>query len=140
MDNLTPGQRAKNMRRVKSKDTSPEMAVRRRLFALGYRYRVHYSGVPGKPDVVFPTRRLAIFIHGCFWHQHEGCKKAKRPATRRSFWNTKLDRNMARDRDVRRDLEAAGWTQHVIWECELKDVDAVVLRLVEVIKKHPAQR
>lgn len=108
----------------------PEVAVRRALWAAGFRYRLHAKALPGKPDIVFAGRRFAVFVHGCFWHQHLGCPRAKRPATRREYWDAKLDRNMARDKLTRRRLEDLGWRVITLWECALVDgVDRLIAQL-----------
>jgi DNA mismatch endonuclease, patch repair protein len=121
MDKITKVQRSQVMRQVKSKDTSPEIQVRRQLHRLGYRFRLHRDDLPGKPDLVLPKWRAVIFVHGCFWHQHEGCRRAARPTSRVAFWTRKLDRNLARDRENIEALEVQGWRVLVLWECELRD-------------------
>ncbi len=118
------------MGRVRGKNTSPEMIVRRLVHGKGYRYRLHGKELPGKPDLVFASRRKVIFVHGCFWHQHD-CAKAKRPATNVSFWNEKLDRNVARDRENLERLRDAGWEVLVIWECETGDPIALSSRITD---------
>jgi len=120
-DNLTPEQRRATMRRVRSKDTGPEMKVRRLAHALGYRFRLHRRDLPGNPDMVFPRLHKVIFIHGCFWHGHKGCKAAKTPATNLEYWLPKLQRT--KERDVRNIglLQAAEWAVLVIWECQTSD-------------------
>ena len=112
--------RRRQLAAVKSKNTVPEMTVRRLLHSLGYRYRIHRSDLPGKPDLAFPGRRKVIFVHGCFWHQHEGCKGAHLPKSNSSYWSPKLARNVARDTTHLATLAAAGWDCLVVWECELK--------------------
>lgn len=124
-----PEARRAVMRANKAKDTKPEVAVRRLLHAMGYRFRLHRRDLPGTPDVVFPGRRKAIQVHGCFWHQHEGCRRANVPGTRREYWAPKLARNVERDRASRARLEALGWSVTTIWECEVADHDAVVRRV-----------
>lgn len=118
-DVLTPEQRQLNMSRIKGKDTKPEMLIRRGLHARGLRYRLHDRSLPGRPDLVFPKYRTAVFIHGCFWHAH-GCALSKLPATRQDFWQTKLAANAARDRKAVDALQTAGWRVLVIWECALR--------------------
>jgi DNA mismatch endonuclease (patch repair protein) len=113
------------MGRIKSRDTGAEMQVRRLLHNLGYRYRLHIKDLPGRPDLVFLSRRKVIFVHGCFWHQHKGCPKAKRPKTNSQFWNGKLDRNIERDRENQKDLEKAGWDIFVAWECNIADIQGL---------------
>lgn len=112
--------RQRIMRAVKQANTSPEMIVRRALFGQGYRYRVHAKNLPGTPDIVFPRRRIAVFVHGCFWHRHAGCRLATTPKTRAAFWNSKFRRNQERDATVRQSLEAAGWKVVEVWECDVK--------------------
>ncbi len=122
MNSPTPKKKSDAMRRVKSRDTGVEMQVRRLLHGLGYRYRLHKKDLPGSPDLVFPSKRKVIFIHGCFWHQHKDCSKAMRPKTNTHFWNDKLDRNIERDRENQQDLEGAGWDVFVVWECKIADI------------------
>lgn len=110
------------MKAVKSKDTKPEMTVRRLLHSLGYRYRLHRKDLPGKPDIVFPSRRKAIFVHGCFWHAH-GCKKGRLPRSRLEYWRPKLAQNAERDARKIAELEALGWSVLVVWQCETSDLD-----------------
>ncbi|MBI9077008.1 MAG: DNA mismatch endonuclease Vsr [Desulfatibacillum sp.] len=120
-DNLTIKQRKHTMTRVRSKGTGPELIVRRTVFRLGYRYRLHRKDLPGKPDLVFAGRRKIIFVHGCFWHGHEGCPASRRPASNVDYWEKKLDRNMERDRRNIEQLEKEGWRVLVIWECQTKE-------------------
>lgn len=107
------------MSRIRSADTKPEMAVRRIVYGMGYRYRLHLGDLPGKPDLVFRGRKMVIFVHGCFWHQH-GCRQYRQPRSNRSFWQPKLARNKMRDAEVRRELRRIGWREMVIWECQIK--------------------
>lgn len=113
-------QRSRNMSAIHGKDTKPEMIVRRYLHSLGYRFRLHRKDLPGKPDLVMPKYRLAIFVHGCFWHRHEGCRYTTTPSNRAEFWQTKFAANVQRDQRNREALHAAGWRVLVIWECGLK--------------------
>ncbi|WP_428386968.1 very short patch repair endonuclease [Mucisphaera sp.] len=122
-DVLTPNQRRRNMQAIRSADTKPEMLVRSLVHRMGYRFRLHHRDLPGRPDLVFPSRRKVIFVHGCFWHQHPGCRYATRPATRPEFWATKLDGNRERDQKVLRELHQLGWDVAVIWECQTKNLD-----------------
>ena len=108
------------MARVRSKDTAPELMVRRYLHSKGLRYSLQRSDLPGKPDLVFPSKRVALFVHGCFWHQHSGCRAASLPKTRTDFWRDKLGANVQRDRRVQEQLRDEGWLPLVIWECEIK--------------------
>lgn len=118
-DTKTPEERSRNMSRIRSGDTKPEMLVRRALFALGYRYRLHRKDLPGKPDIVMPGRRVVIFVNGCFWHQHSGCRKATVPTSNRDFWEKKLRANVRRDAEERKALREGGWRVLWIWECAL---------------------
>ena len=111
------------MGRVRSRDTKPEIQVRRLLHRMGFRYRLHVRGLPGTPDIVFASRRKAILVHGCFWHRHESCRKTTTPKTRQDFWNTKFKANQARDASKIAQLEEAGWLVLVIWECEAEAHD-----------------
>ncbi|WP_077962665.1 very short patch repair endonuclease [Ensifer adhaerens] len=120
VDKLTPERRSANMARIASKNTKPEMIVRRMAHAMGYRYRLHRRDLPGKPDLVFPSRRAIIFVHGCFWHRHPdpSCKDATLPKSRRDYWVPKIARNEERDQQHIESLTAEGWRVLVIWECE----------------------
>jgi DNA mismatch endonuclease (patch repair protein) len=113
------------MARVRGKHTTPEKIVRRALTDLRARYRLNPADIPGKPDIVFKGRRKAIFVHGCFWHQHAKCPRAKRPATRVAFWSPKLDGNIRRDKRIVRSLRAEGWSVLILWECQLSDMEAL---------------
>ena len=108
------------MRRVRGKNTAPEMKVRSLLFAMGYRYRLHRKDLPGNPDIVFPGRKCVIFVNGCFWHGHEGCKFFVLPKSRTEFWQAKIDRNRERDLEEQRKLAEMGWHCITVWECQLK--------------------
>ncbi|MBV6821441.1 very short patch repair endonuclease [Pseudomonas sp. PD9R] len=123
MDTLTPSERSRRMARVKSKGTRPEMVVRRLLFSLGYRYQLHDRSLPGSPDIVFKRKKKAIFVHGCFWHRHDGCALARLPKSRLDFWIPKLEGNRERDARKLLQLKSLGWDAFVIWECELKDLN-----------------
>jgi DNA mismatch endonuclease (patch repair protein) len=122
MDKLTRGLRSHNMGRIGSKDTRPEMLVRRLVHALGYRYRLHVKELPGKPDLVFRSRKKVIFVHGCFWHQHKGCREGRVPSSSESYWAPKLARNVERDGEHLRSLKRLGWKVLVLWECQLDSV------------------
>ena len=128
MDIYNKETRSRVMRSVRSKNTKPEMAVRSLLHALGCRYRLHSDVLPGSPDIVFASRRKVIFVHGCFWHQHSGCKSADRPSANSDYWRAKLDRNMERDCKVLDATHALGWSALVIWECETRKGDRNLLQ------------
>ena len=119
-DTLTPEERSKRMSRIRSRDTKPELALRSALHRLGFRFRVNVRDLPGKPDIVLPKYRTVIFVHGCFWHRHEGCKIASTPKSNTAFWKEKFERNVARDRSAATKLAELGWKVIVAWECELK--------------------
>lgn len=121
------------MARVGGKDTGPELTVRSAAHRLGYRFRLHCRDLPGTPDLVFRGRRGVVFVHGCFWHSHPGCKRATRPSSNIDFWRNKLDRNVERDRTSVALLEGEGWDVLVIWECETKDAAELERRLVEFL-------
>lgn len=112
--------RSRMMAGIRGKDTKPELALRRALHALGFRYRLHVKGVPGKPDIVMPKYNAVIFVHGCFWHRHRGCRYTTTPSSRRDFWTAKFDANVARDIVVRSALSQAGWRVATVWECTLR--------------------
>jgi DNA mismatch endonuclease (patch repair protein) len=136
-DVFPPEKRSAVMRRVKGRDTTPEMVVRRALTRLGARYRLHRKDLPGAPDVVLPGRRLAIFVHGCFWHGHDCARGARVPKQNRDYWTAKVARNRARDATVRAELQTAGWRVETLWECELKDAAALSARLAALLGSEP---
>ncbi len=121
------------MSRVRQKDTKPEMVVRSALHGMGFRFRLHRRDLPGTPDIVLPRYRKVVFVHGCFWHQHEGCRRASRPATNIEFWNRKLDANMVRDALVAAQLRALGWEPLVVWQCATRDMAGLRAALSELI-------
>lgn len=120
IDIVGPAKRSEMMAGIKRYDTKPEMKVRRYLHSLGFRYVLHKKELPGKPDIVFPKHRAVVFVHGCFWHSHEGCKYAAVPKTREAFWSDKLKSNQVRDRKVVRELLDSGWRVLIVWECALR--------------------
>ncbi|OPY15644.1 MAG: Very short patch repair protein [Syntrophus sp. PtaB.Bin001] len=128
MDNLTPAQRSIQMAKVHSKDTKPEMIVRRLVHHIGYRYRLHRKDLPGKPDLVFGPRKKVIFVHGCFWHGHN-CPLGRIPKSRVDFWEAKIKANQNRDEQHLVKLEKAGWRSLIIWECQLKNVFELETRI-----------
>jgi DNA mismatch endonuclease (patch repair protein) len=133
--NEVNARRSALMARVRGKDTKPEMTVRRAVYALGHRYRLHRRGLPGSPDLVFASQRKAIFVHGCFWHRHKGCRRTTTPKTRVRFWKSKFDANIDRDLKNVAALQAAGWKVLIIWECEAIDVAALRARLKLFLRK-----
>ena len=128
-DRFSPAVRSKMMANIRGKNTKPEIVVRSLLHEMGYRFRLHRKDLPGTPDIVFPGRKALIFVHGCFWHQHEGCRFAAVPATRRSFWENKLSGNVSRDRRAVTALRRAGWRVSVIWECQTQRATVLENRL-----------
>lgn len=122
------------MRRIKSKETKPEIAVRQLAHSLGYRFRLHRRDLAGRPDMVFPKRNVALFIHGCFWHRHEKCRFAYSPKSNVEFWETKLKNNVERDERVKRELERLGWRVAIIWECETSDINRLQLKLRGILE------
>ena len=130
---MTSEARSRNMAAIKSKNTKPEIEVRKMLHALGYRFRLHRKDLPGKPDIVLPKYKIAIFVNGCFWHQHENCKHARFPKTNRDFWKKKLEGNKLRDKLKQSQLKDLGWKIINVWECEIKnESDNLSLRLKEI--------
>ena len=134
-DVFSQEKRSSVMRQVKGKGTTPELAVRRLLTGLGLRYRLHRKDLPGAPDVVMAGRKLAIFVHGCFWHGHDCARGARVPKQNRDYWTAKIGRNRTRDAEHQTALQAKGWTPLVVWECELKDEATVRGRLAEATGK-----
>ena len=132
MDTRTPEQRRRIMQAVKSRDTGPELVVRRLLHRMGYRFRLHRRDLPGRPDIALIARRKAIFVHGCFWHGH-GCPKGRLPKSRIEYWHKKVDENKKRDRTKREQLGAMGWSVLTIWQCEIVDLDSLDSRIREFV-------
>lgn len=133
MDRIPPEKRRALMSKIKGGNTAPEMIVRRLVFSMGYRYRLHRKDLPGRPDLVFRSRKSVVFVHGCFWHQHKGCKKATIPKTRTEFWSKKLNRNAERDVEVRKALTKLGWRVLTIWECETKEPNNLTVKIREFL-------
>ena len=131
MDSLSPAERSSIMARVRSKNSRPELLVRKVVFGLGYRYRLHAKELPGRPDLVFRKRGKVIFVHGCFWHRHAGCSLARLPKSRLDFWLPKLEGNRKRDRRLKRELAKRGWKVLTVWECQVKNVE----RLRETVRR-----
>ena len=136
MDTLTKIQRSKLMASVRTRDTKPEITVRRLTHRMGYRYRLHVKELPGCPDMVFKSLNKAIFVHGCFWHAHENCPKGTMPKSRRSFWKPKLESNRRRDKRVRDKLRRMGWKSIVVWECELSNLDRLRRKISKFLDKN----
>jgi DNA mismatch endonuclease (patch repair protein) len=128
-ERLSKEQRSKNMAGVKGRDTAPELLARRVLHGMGYRFRIHVAGLPGRPDIVLPRHRKIVQVHGCFWHGHQGCPRSKRPATNREFWDSKLSANVRRDQRNLRKLRNLGWNVMIVWECRTKNLQSLEARL-----------
>ena len=125
MDRISKEHRSWNMSRIKSGNTKPEIVVRSLLHKLGYRFRLHRKDLPGKPDIVLPRYNSVVFVHGCFWHRHNGCKNATVPKTKNIFWREKFKGNIERDIKVQEELQSMGWKILIIWECETSDIGSV---------------
>jgi DNA mismatch endonuclease, patch repair protein len=139
-DVFAPDQRSAVMRAVKSRNTTPELAVRRAAHALGLRFRLNRRDLPGKPDLVFPARRAVIFVHGCFWHGHDCARGARMPATNRDYWRAKIGRNMARDKTSLAALKKLGWKPVVIWECETRDAERLARLIIRKLQQGLARK
>ena len=133
-DNLSPQQRSCNMSRIRSRDTSPEILVRSLLHRIGFRFRKHASNLPGKPDIVLPRYKVAICVHGCFWHRHKGCKRCTTPKTNIEYWLPKLEGNQRRDKLRQMQLRKLGYKVLVIWECETKNEEALEKKITRFFK------
>jgi DNA mismatch endonuclease (patch repair protein) len=132
-DHLTKKERSWNMSLIRSRDTSPEKIVRKVLTNLGVRYRLHSKQLPGKPDIVIKRDKLAIFINGCFWHQHKGCKRKTMPKGNRNYWKKKLERNVAKQKADIKALRKDGWKVGIVWECETRDEDKLKKKLQKIL-------
>jgi DNA mismatch endonuclease (patch repair protein) len=134
-DKLSESRRSENMRRIRSRETKPEVAVRKIVHGLGYRFRLHAKELPGKPDIVRRPHRQAIFVHGCFWHQHpaEGCLDSRPPKSNQTYWSPKLAGNVARDRRNVAALRRSGWRVMIVWDCELKQPEKLSRRLARFL-------
>lgn len=133
MDIMTPVQRSKRMSQIRGKGTKPEMVVRRLIHSMGFRYRLHDNKLPGKPDLVFSRQKKVVFVHGCFWHLHDHCKKARPPKSNVDYWYPKLQGNKNRDLLNRQKLESMGWSILTVWECELNDLDALKNKVIDFL-------
>ncbi len=134
VDHLTKEERSWNMSRIRSKNTKPEIIVRSLLHRMGYRFRLHRKDLPGKPDIVLPKYKIVIFVHGCFWHGHNVCKRSNIPKSNKDYWTHKIARNITRDKENNTKLKKAGWKILKIWECQTKDLN----KLRNIIRKFPA--
>lgn len=139
-DTISKERRSKLMSRIRSKNSKVELLIRSLVHRMGYRFRLHRKGLPGKPDLVFPSRKKAIFVHGCFWHWHPdpNCKRARMPKSRREFWKPKLEGNRRRDRENRQKLDDLGWEVLEIWECEVGDLEQIKTRIKAFLDPAPA--
>jgi DNA mismatch endonuclease (patch repair protein) len=134
MDILSKKKRSEVMSRIRGKNTKPEMILRSELFRLGFRFRVHKKDLPGKPDIVLPKYRMAIFVHGCFWHYHNACREGRIPSTNSNFWKVKLQKNITRDEENIKALRKDKWRVIVIWECEIeKQLDKILKKITRKI-------
>tara|TARA_Y200000002_G_scaffold222531_2_gene183806 strand:- start:19 stop:429 length:411 start_codon:yes stop_codon:yes gene_type:complete len=131
-NHIISASRSKNMSAIKSKNTKPEVEVRKLLHSMGFRFRLHKKDLPGSPDIVLPKYKTVIFVHGCFWHRHQNCKYASNPKTRVDFWNKKFNDNIERDIKNQEDLESLGWESKIIWECEIKDKKKLGKKLSQI--------
>ena len=132
VDHVDSAKRSLNMAAVRSKNTEPELVVRKLIYGMGYRYRLHWKKLPGKPDLVFPGKRKVIFVHGCFWHGHD-CIRGRLPSTNLDFWQQKIEKNKERDLQVRDQLESEGWNILTIWQCRLKNADEIKQTIVRFL-------
>ncbi|WP_350164296.1 very short patch repair endonuclease [Algiphilus sp.] len=140
-DNVSKEKRSWIMSRVRGKDTTPELLIRRALFAEGYRYRIRDRRLPGRPDIVFTKKKKAIFVHGCYWHRHPGCPMARMPKSNTSFWEKKLNENVQRDIRRRSELESLGWAVLVVWECETRTPHEALRKVKSFLsEKNPGRR
>lgn len=132
-DIVSSSKRAEMMSSVKQRHTKPEIAVRKILHSLGFRFRLHRKDLPGSPDIVLPKFRTVIFVHGCFWHQHKNCSKSRRPSSNQDYWNTKLDENISRDERKEKELSKLGWRIITIWQCEIRDLKTLTPKLKKLL-------
>ena len=137
---MTRQERSRMMSRIRAKNTKPERIVRSLLHRMGYRFRIHCAALPGKPDIVLAKHRTVIFVHGCFWHRHEGCKYAYTPKSRLRFWSRKFSRNVERHIEVQQELEGLGWRVFLVWECETVDLESLMLRLQQQLAKSNSRK
>lgn len=138
-DKFTKQERSTIMSRVKNRDTAPEILVRRMLHKMGYRFRLQRKDLPGKPDIVLPKYKKVIFVHGCFWHGHEGCPRGARPTSNVEFWNQKIDKNLRRDSEVQDQLSALGWKPLIVWQCQTRNLPDLQQQLKTFLNDGKAQ-
>lgn len=138
MDRVDAATRSRMMSGIRGKDTGPERAVRGAAHGMGYRFRLHARNLPGTPDLVFPRLRTALFVHGCYWHRHSGCRYCYEPKSNVEFWRRKFEGNVQRDVAVTAELRAMGWRPEVVWECEVRDLEALKERLKSILEKRDA--
>lgn len=138
-DKFTTQERSRIMSRVKNRDTAPEKLVRQLLHKMGYRFRLQRKDLPGKPDIVLPKYKKVIFVHGCFWHGHEGCPRGARPTSNVDFWNQKIDKNISRDTEAQAQLRLQGWQSLVIWQCQTRSLADLQQHLQEFLGDRKAQ-
>lgn len=134
-DHLSQDMRSWNMSRIRSKNTKPERKVRSLLHHMGYRFRLHRTDLPGKPDIVLPKHKTAIFVHGCFWHRHDGCSRCTTPGTNKDYWVNKFERNIKNDYKAQVTLKKLGWEVLIIWECEVKNCQTLSQKLHAHLKR-----
>lgn len=139
-DTLSPKERSKRMSLIRGTGSAPEMKLRRLVHRMGFRYRLHVKELPGRPDLVFPSRCAVIFMHGCFWHRHKGCKLARLPKSKLEFWKPKLEANRKRDLRNQRQLKALGWRVLVVWECEMADTERVLAIVREFLQQKEGEK
>jgi DNA mismatch endonuclease (patch repair protein) len=136
MDRLSKEERSLNMSKIKSKDTLPEIRLRKALWRIGYRYRLHYKSLPGKPDIVIQKYKIVIFVHGCFWHRHKNCIEASRPKTNSEYWETKINKNIERDKKHQKEIKKNGYKVIIIWECMVKkNIEENIKLLEKLLRK-----
>ena len=134
VDHLTPEKRSWNMSKIRGKNTKPEMLVRSVLHKMGYRFRIHRQNLPGTPDIVLPKYKTVIFVHGCYWHRHSGCKRCTTPSSNKKYWLKKFQRNIEKDRENVKELKQLGWDVLIIWECEVKDINTLQNQISSKLK------
>jgi len=135
-DHLTKEKRSWNMSRIRSKNTKPEMIVRSMLHRMGYRFRLYRNDLPGKPDIILRKYKTVIFVHGCFWHRHKGCKRCTTPGSNQDYWLPKFEKNIIKDKKNQKLLKKQGWNYIIVWECKIKDLDKLSVKLDKILKSN----